>query len=67
MLRVKRKVVHLIKMHRKYKSDLYSAVTVFGNGVYSMKVPEARSNVLSKEQCQPASTPASPAWRKDRL
>lgn len=54
-------------MHRKYKSDLHSAMTVLGNVVYSMKVIEARSNVLSKEQCQPASTPASPARRKDLL
>lgn len=42
-------------------------MTAFGKVVYSMKVIEARHNVLSKEQCQPGSTPASPAWRKDLL
>jgi len=39
-------------MHRKYKSDFYSTVAVFGNVAYSMKVTEGRSNVLSKEQRQ---------------
>lgn len=52
-------------MHRKYQSGLYSVVTASGDVVHSVKVIDARSNVLSKEQCQPASAPASSAWRKD--
>lgn len=40
-------------------------MTVFGNVVYSMKVIEARNNMLNKEECWSASTSASPAWRKD--